>query len=347
MYGSNPQMKIKTILLTVALGFLINAIVAPAANAQKYKVIFLGTFGGDQTVATAINDLDDVVGYSQLPGNITGSQHAFLYRSGKLIDLDPNDQYSWAWGINHYEQITGYIANSQTNYAFLYQRGNLTNLGSLSGPAGVSLAFGINDSGAIVGSSTIANGSYVPFLYQNAIMSELGTNFGGTALAINNQKQIVGYSGSHAFLYQNGSFIDLGTLGGSESQAYAINDLNQVVGLSFLASGERHAFLYKNGVMKDLGGVGSWALGINDTGEIVGQTQDSSNAATAFLYTGKTGLVDLNDHVMNLGNGTTPGFTRLFTAFAINKNGNIVGVGNYFNGTKTIQAGFLLKRISK
>jgi hypothetical protein len=32
--------------------------------------------------------------------------------------LDPNDQYSWAWGINHYEQITGYIANSQTNYAF-------------------------------------------------------------------------------------------------------------------------------------------------------------------------------------------------------------------------------------
>jgi probable HAF family extracellular repeat protein len=65
-----------------------------SANAQKYKVIFLGTFGGDQTVATAINDLDDVVGYSQLPGNITGSQHAFLYRNGKLIDLDPNDQYS-------------------------------------------------------------------------------------------------------------------------------------------------------------------------------------------------------------------------------------------------------------
>lgn len=152
---------------------------------------------------------------------------------------------------------------------------------------GVSLAFGINDSGAIVGSSTIANGSYVPFLYQNAIMSELGTNFGGTALAINNQKQIVGYSGSHAFLYQNGSFIYLGTLGGSESQANAINDLNQVAGLSFFASGERHAFLYKNGVMKDLGGVGSWALGINDTGEIVGQTQDASNSATAFLYTGK------------------------------------------------------------
>jgi hypothetical protein len=32
-------------------------------------------------------------------------------------------------------------------------------------------------------------------------------------------------------------------------------------------------------------------------------------------------------------------------ASSINKQGNIAGLGNYFNGTKTIQAGFLLKQI--
>jgi probable HAF family extracellular repeat protein len=338
------------ILLMASLSLIMST--TAAQSAQKYKAIFLGTFGGNQTVATAINDLDEVVGYSQLPGN-TGAQNAFLYKNGKLIDLDPNpkDFASWATGINHYGQIAGYAANSQTNYAFLFQNGSLTNLGSLSGPSGVSLGFGINNSGQIVGTSTLANGSYVPFLYRNRIMTQLGSTSGGLAeaLAINNLGQIVGIgvTQSGVFLYQNGSFIDLGTLGGSQSQAYAINNLGQIVGLSFLASGERHAFLYENGAMKDLGGVGSWALGINDAGEIVGQTQDATNSATAFLYTGKIGLVDLNSKVVNLSNGTTPGFTKLFTAEAINTIGNIVGAGNYFNGAKTIQAGFLLKRTSK
>jgi probable HAF family extracellular repeat protein len=333
-----------TKLLVMAAFSLLSVLSAQAANAQKYKVIFLGTFGGDQTVATGINDLDEVVGYSQLPGN-TGAQNAFLYKNGKLIDLDPNpkDFASWATGINHYGQIAGYAANSQTTLAFLYQRGTLTSFGNPSVP---SITSGINDSGDIVGTN-IVNGNFVPFLNQNGIITQLGTIASGQALAINNQKQIVGYSGSHAFLYQNGALIDLGTLGGTESQAYAINNLNQVVGLSFLASGERHAFLYENGVMKDLGGAGSVALGINDAGEIVGQTDDPSGSPTAFLYTGDIGVVDLNSKVMNLSNGITPGFTKLFTAFAINKSGNIVGVGNYFDGTKTIQAGFLLKRISK
>jgi probable HAF family extracellular repeat protein len=102
------------ILLTAAFS-LLSVLSVHTANAQKYNVIFLGTFGGDQTVATAINDLDEVVGYSQLSVN-TGAQNAFLYRNAKLIDLDPNpkDFASWATGINHYGQIVGFYDRPRT-----------------------------------------------------------------------------------------------------------------------------------------------------------------------------------------------------------------------------------------
>ena len=45
---------------------------------------------------------------------------------------------------------------------------------------------------------------------------------------------------------------DLGTLPGSDySEATAINNRGQVVGLSTFSSGPSHAFLYENGTMVD------------------------------------------------------------------------------------------------
>ena len=41
---------------------------------------------------------------------------------------------------------------------------------------------------------------------------------------INNFDQVVGTSANHAFLWENGAMIDLGTLGGGRSVANAIND---------------------------------------------------------------------------------------------------------------------------
>jgi hypothetical protein len=55
--GENPMIRTTKPLLTAAFGLIMSALVVHTANAQNYKVIFLGTFGGDQTVATGINDL--------------------------------------------------------------------------------------------------------------------------------------------------------------------------------------------------------------------------------------------------------------------------------------------------
>ena len=80
---------------------------------------------------------------------------------------------------------------------------------------------------------------------------------------------------------------DLGTLGGSESEALGLNDAGQVVGWSLTADGNTRAFLYDGGTMSDLGTLGgpdSEAHGINNQGQIVGWADVDHDLAHAFLY---------------------------------------------------------------
>jgi probable HAF family extracellular repeat protein len=119
-------------------------------------------------------------------------------------------------------------------------------------------------------------------------MSDLGKPDGGTfsaGLGINDAGKVVGFAWSsenpstHAFLYSDGVWSDLGSLGGSQSVAKDINSTDKVVGGSY-TSGDAafHAFLYSDGVMSDLNSLipanSGWELfaasGINDKGHIVG-----------------------------------------------------------------------------
>ena len=80
---------------------------------------------------------------------------------------------------------------------------------------------------------------------------------------------------------------NLGTLGGTYSQADWINSSAQIVGDSYTSTGADHAFLYSGGSMEDLGalgGTGSVANWINNSGQIVGGYYTSSGSARAFLY---------------------------------------------------------------
>ena len=66
---------------------------------------------------------------------------------------------------------------------------------------------------------------------------------------------------------------DLGTLGGTYSIAFAINDAGQVTGLAGTADGGNHAFIASAmEPMKDLGTLGDYSIGrsINTAGQVRG-----------------------------------------------------------------------------
>jgi probable HAF family extracellular repeat protein len=76
-------------------------------------------------------------------------------------------------------------------------------------------------------------------------LTDLGTlpgYSGSFALGINSSGQVTGFvrtangGADQAYLYSGGVMTGLGTLGGTQSQGYGINDSGQVVGQSALAN---------------------------------------------------------------------------------------------------------------
>src|SRR5690606_8916828 len=87
---------------------------------------------------------------------------------------------------------------------------------------------------------------------------------------------------THAFLWENGVMTDLGTLGGANSSAARISDNGLIVGWAENADGDRRACVWINGEIHDLnemliatarpGGVLTEARDVNESGMIVGWT---------------------------------------------------------------------------
>jgi probable HAF family extracellular repeat protein len=111
-----------------------------------------------------------------------------------------------------------------------------------------------------------------------AVLGAEVTGLGFDPVAINESGQVAGTLNGRAVLWTpNEGMLDLGTLGGVSSRAYAINARGHVAGSSTTATGATHAFLWTPGTgMEDLGtlpgGALSIARGINDFTEVVGQS---------------------------------------------------------------------------
>src|SRR5580700_7044160 len=87
-------------------------VVGSNANNQAWlysngTVEYLGTLGGNVSIATSINSLSQIVGYSTISQG-TSPARAFLYDNGVMHDLGFGNGSS-ALAINNSGEITGFI----------------------------------------------------------------------------------------------------------------------------------------------------------------------------------------------------------------------------------------------
>lgn len=263
-----------------------------------YELLF--ELSGDQNYSVdRINNQGIIVGKDY---NVAAGQPIFIYDNEKTYLIDKSGV--WFKGITDDGKILIYDYINNNNYIYdvnvfvgeficFLSDEKLVNMGSLDPHArwGVEGEV-INNQGTIAGVGNNIHEDQIGFLWDEhkglrAINNELGGNEVYVS-AINNLSQIVGKQDTenldrHAFLFDE-SFgtVDLGTLGGLESEAFSINDKTQIVGISdsTKAKGERAFIWDKEHGMRDLTDLipkdSGWkklvgAIKINNKGFIIGQ----------------------------------------------------------------------------
>jgi probable HAF family extracellular repeat protein len=112
--------------------------------------------------------------------------------------------------------------------------------------------------------------------------------------------------------------IDIGTLGGSWSAGYSINNAGEIAGSAQTRSGYTRAFVWdRAGGMRELGGIGgreSRGMAINSQGTVAGAATTRSRYFHATLWNSAGGAQDL---------GTLGGTSSY--AYALNDSGYAVG----------------------
>jgi probable HAF family extracellular repeat protein len=336
--------------LIVAVGLLPAVVaaltVAPRLKAQQqsaertahhhYKLIDMGTFGGPQSYVNAGsgNEFGNFAQILNNRGTLTGSADT------STPDPFPSFCFNDDCFVSH---------------TFEWKNGVKTDLGALPGGAS-SASNWISANGLIAGLSQ--NGEIDPLIpglpevhaaiWRNGAITDLGTlpegGFESIAAAVNNQGQTVGLAintipdpdsmigigfQTRAFLWQDGTMQDLGTLGtGTDAQAILVNEKGQVVGWSYVNSVATDACLFPfvtgsfiwdkvNGLgdLGSLGGTCTTASDMNNRGQVVGSSNLPGDTSThGFLWD--------NGSFQDLG-GSLGG--SLQVPNAMNENGEAVG----------------------
>ena len=239
--------------------------------------------GGENSAARVVNDSGTIAGYTDSAGVVQwrrGQQGVLAFRGTP-------------YGMNSSGTFVGTYDGAAGDFrAFVYRGHVLTELGTLGGAWSSGAA--ISDRDVVVGSSVNKDGLVRGFIHERGVMREIGT-FGGPmsqAYDVNSRGVVVGSAGNATDGVQ--AFIHDGTLRPlfpatspqEISEAYAINDPGQVVGM---LNGE--GFLWSNGKLTMLRDLLTeeqklqWGVltpqDINDRGWIVGVASSEGVNGTA------------------------------------------------------------------
>jgi probable HAF family extracellular repeat protein len=320
------------------------------------KIVNLGTLGGNQSGAGAVNNRGEVV--------------------GAALNLTPDPFPARLPYANYF-----FFGNGTESHAVLWRDGTMKDLGTLGGPD--SAAFLINRQGQVAGTSDVdsfinpvTGGPTVhPFLWEHGKMIDLVADapegmFGGTfgiAAWLNDKGQVLGtmnLTGDttwHSFLWDKGEVSDLGTLGGINTTAQWLTNSGHVSGKSDVtaictacAPGNQkqlhHPFLWKDGTMIDLGllydDTAGNAYSVNSNDQAVGVTEpcylvnpdDSCDGHVYHSFLWENGsLVDLQTLVVpgsDIAVSSCAGCE--IGAYNINDRGEIASQGVLSNGDSRV-----------
>ena len=308
---------------------------------HHYQPIDMGTFGGPNSSfilpppqLRLLNSSGTAVGGADTPASDPAScwnfdcylSYGFKWQDGAAHKLSalPGFNSSFTYGVSD----SGLVAGGSENgidpltglpalEAILWGKdGDLTDLGTLGGYE--SSANAVNNRGQVAGEA------------MNTILDPYTSNFWDFLLTGATQVHAVRWTKSRGMQ-------DLGTLGGTDSAAFLINDRGQVAGWSFTNSTPNPVpddcslfqqnlptvdpFLWDAGKMIDLGTLGGTcghANSLNNRGQVAGASDLAGDQSChPFLWDKTRGMKDL---------GTLGGDSG--QAFYINDAGEVVGRAN-------------------
>ena len=354
--------KIFKCFIAATIGLSVQTFAAP------YDLVDLGTLGGDNNYAFAVNNLEEVTGNS----------------NGVLVTEDQVDENNLP---DVCAESNGNFVRDFCSHAYLYSNGLLNDLGDL----GISKSYGfsINDNSTIVGYSFelipddddddtnngIRERAFIAFSEgaMEALPYPIEADLPDTveneqrALGISNDGKVVGFTliqltddadltsiqfRPYIYDYATDEYTIIPVFSGEITRSGSANSVNaagQVVGWAFSEEeiSREHALLWDPATpelstdLGTLGGYSSNALSINDAGIIVGITETSvdffENESLAFIYDSSATtpvmikIPEFSDH---------EDFTSS-AAYSINNNNLVVGTAQIGLGATPIKTAYL------
>jgi probable HAF family extracellular repeat protein len=229
----------------------------------------LGTLGGSDAWAFFINERGQIAGNSYTNSTANPSSgfptlDPFFFHHGKMIDIGTlGGVVGFVGALNNLGEVIGGSSTAENPAAcyvptaqsiefgnpgcdpFLWDRRKLIDLATSTRGGSPQTSDGINDLGEIVGAATFPTQPYDAYLWRKGYATDVGHLDGdcaSEAWALNRQSQVVGDSfvcaaifQHHAFLWENGSLVDLNSLiplGSSLELVFAtsINDRGEIAG---------------------------------------------------------------------------------------------------------------------
>lgn len=210
------------------------------------KILDLGTLGGSNSFAARINNRGLIVGNSEYKEN-DHDRYACCWKKGRISKLPtPWGLTSQADGVNDKEEVVGYadVALEKPLRAVIWTRSRLC---GLLGGAEARLAYGINNSGAVVGCVYVSSADKekpMPFLtskgnFQILNVPQAKISFFPTAISDNGIILMTGtdpiIAEDTGFLYLSGRLYNLNSLVSQKNglritHAEGINSKGYIVG---------------------------------------------------------------------------------------------------------------------